>query len=170
MSIKLLRIIVLAILLPVVAGCFKQMDPFTGSDGVRVNINSSKCVMQSISGINHASYTNDGTNYVFTASYLSMVRTLDNAGFSISFTVKDSSPLVTGKRYNTNGSTIVTLVNYPDCPGMDVSMSGWIQFNRIEEESSIVEATFELDAQPAGGKKITAKHGFLRLLKQKGNN
>ena len=160
-----LKILMVVLSLLAAASCIKDMDPFEGADGVRVNINGYKCVMRGSPGTNYVHYT--GGESCSLRTEVEMTRMLDFHHFNMVFYVQDDNPLTVGKRYSTlSGNASVKLLSPKEAPGDEVSLSGWIQFVKFDSSSRIVEASFEFDGVASNGEDFVLRHGFFRLFKQ----
>lgn len=160
-----LKLLLIALSLLLASSCVKDMDPFEGADGVRVNINGHKCVMVGSPGHNYMYYTS-GESYSLKTE-VEMTRMLDYYHFSMVFSIQDSSPLSAGKRYSTAaGEAGVKLLSPKESPGDEISLSGWIELVKFDPSSRIVEASFELDGTASNGEDFVLRHGFFRLFKQ----
>lgn len=161
------RLLFLAIpLLCILTGCFKDMDPFEGGDGVRTNLNGCKCVMLGTPGNVYISSTGDAGSYSV-KSDVTMLRILDHHQFQLDFNIADTVAIVANQEYKIGtGNYKVTLVGPKEAPGEEIPLKGWVKFLQLNPSGRIVEARFELDGKDSSGQDYTLRHGFMRLYKQ----
>lgn len=146
------------------SGCVRDMDPFEGGDGVRVNINGQKCVMLGIPGHDYADLNMSGDVSSFQAIVSMMVGIMSADLFELSFNIKENDAFIKEQKYTIkpSGDKTVTL-SLPARNGegvKDINLSGWLYFISFGE---IIEARFDLDGKGSDGMEYSLRHGFLRL-------
>ena len=159
------------------------MDPFTGEEGIRFNMNGRKYVMQSgLFGISPLWEKEDGVT-IYTS--LSGPSALDMCSFRLNLCNLDQ--LAVDKEYNTgeNGITaeisplsvsfsdIASTVkesadqetevqeNTEETVAKPVPLQGWVK--RVASENAKLELLFEFSGKDEAGNEYVIKHGFLRL-------
>ena len=161
------RILLLLLpLLAILSGCFKDMDPFEGGDGVRANINGYKCVMLGVPGMDYANNGSGSAGYILNSD-ISMIRIIDRHPFRMTFSIIAPSGISTGFEYPiSKGSAFTaTLIGPKEAPGEEIPLSGWIKFENEGTIATLVEARFELTGKDSRGQDYSIRHGFLRLYK-----
>ena len=155
------------------SGCFSDMDPFEGGKGVRANINGYKCVMRGEEGKVYAILNSNADGYTFRTD-VRMIGMMNGIRYTLSFSLSDIAPFVTGVKYNVTGKITAARVDYFDYAVVDeddvietieadVPLTGWVSFLVVSQDDHYVEALFELDRQFPDGAPYTIRHGFLRL-------
>ena len=151
-------------------GCVRDMDPFEGGDGVRVNINGQKCVMLGIPGGYYATLDTKDDECLFQSEVTMMTGFLSNIQdlFYINFDIRENDILVKDKKYTVSysGNKVVKLrlPNDDASSYTEVSLKGWLSFLSLGQ---VVEARFELEGTGPAGKDYSLRHGFLRLHQRK---
>lgn len=151
------------------SSCLEEMDPFEGGDGVRANINGSKCVMVGIPGNTAGAFYTSGNEYAFQTAVISMSKAMGGQTIHIEFSVSDDAQLETGKRYSVGSGRNSAVISYvsDDVTGSDIKLKGWISFLQVGPGSSTTEARFEL-AGRSPHREYDVRHGFLRLRTENG--
>lgn len=165
----------------VLSGCVRDMDPFEGGDGVRVNINGEKCVMYGIPGGYYATLdvANDVSTFKSEITMMSSIvdahinyiipemSTIDRTAFMLGFNIAENDIFVKEKKYEikTSGdkkaSMTVSSLNTDTGSSEEViKLKGWAYFLSL---GNVVEVRFELDGKDSNGKEYALRHGFLRL-------
>ena len=119
--------------------CTKTLDPFTGSMGVRANINGEKYIL-----ITNADRTPYG-NRKHSKSY------------DLSFDIHGEGYLTTGVSYSIGPEGFSARLSAVDGMDQAVPLRGWIRFYDV---SSKIEAEFELESERGN---YVIRHGFCRL-------
>jgi len=143
--------------------CTKTLDPFTGTMGVRANINGEKYIL-----ITDADRTPNGHlegNSFTMKERLTEPRSWDVYGnrkhsksYDLSFDIHGEGYLTTGVSYSVGPEGFSARLSAVD--GMDqeaVPLRGWIRFYDV---SSKIEAEFELESERGN---YVIRHGFCRL-------
>lgn len=150
-------------------GCVSHLDPYAGTEGLRVNVNGQKCVMELVyvsSSHSSPSYTYtdnvDGkvefsfrSNLVHKRQEMSGLQVKhDNYRFSLS--LETAGPLVLDRAYD------VTAGIGPEDLGDDnlTPLHGTITFLSL---SPAIQARFEM---ASAGNAYVLRHGFLRFNKK----
>ena len=165
----------------VLSGCVRDMDPFEGGDGVRVNINGEKCVMLGTPGGYYAKMEATDDVSTFKSEIILISTLIDpeaqymNAmlgfGFAqdsqirlnLAFDISDNNVFSKEKQYNIgsgNKKAVLTYVTDDTSTNPDINLKGWISFLSL---GKVIEARFELEGKSTGGKEYSLRHGFLRL-------
>lgn len=182
------------LLLPLMAlllaatSCYKDLDPFEGTDGIRFNLNGKKYVMQSgwLSG-NPLSQTEDG---MVISSSMSGPSFLDLCSFTLNLCPLEQLAVDTEYKTGQNGISAEIELLLSDMPSLGevvsavsdtseeseeseetttetkeklppVQLSGWVK--RVASETGKLEVLFELNGKDEAGNQYELKHGFLRL-------
>ena len=147
------RYLLLAIFaLLALAGCSRDMDPFVGGPGVRMNVNGKKYVMHGRSNSNYLTKSLDAAPYSVS---LNVTMTGLDASFDFSLSMSESSAPVAGRQYSCTASI---------SQGSDViPMTGSIEFTRLPGDTPTVEGLFELSGTGADGTAYKVTHGFFRM-------
>lgn len=135
-----------------IAGCDRNMDPFEGGSGVRMNVNGKKYVMHGRSDSKPLSITTEGTpsNLMFTVTMTGL-----SNSFEFSMNSSDPGTFLEGKSYPATAKMALG--------SEDVALSGTLEFTRLSADSSLVDALFELSGSGADGTSYNVTHGFFRL-------
>ena len=147
-------------------GCIKDMDPFQGGDGVRVNVNGRKCVMVGVLGGRYAQLNNTGDTGECSTTISMMSAMPDNMMFDLAFAIKENEPLVINKEYKVgSGNSTVGMTGFSVGASQEsrIPLQGWVKFISL---GTTIQARFELDGKGEDGTGYALRHGFLRL-KQK---
>ena len=153
-----------------VTSCIQRLDPFTGTDGVRANINGDKYVMENLVIYSPVAYCSDNS-FSMQASLVHISRSLEpstnsvlsKSGFSLSISLENSNNLEAGYQYllgkgKSGEAKLEPLVNNGDAEA--ISLQGWIRFLSLSPK---VVARFELESP---GKEYEVRHGLLRLKRK----
>ena len=142
--------------------CTKTLDPFTGTLGVRANINGEKYIL-----ITNADRTPNGHlegNSFTMKERLTESRSLDLYGnrrhdksYDLSFDIHGESYLTTGVSYSIGPEGFSARLSAVDGVDQAVPLRGWIRFYDV---SSKIEAEFELESERGN---YAIRHGFCRL-------
>ena len=151
------------------SSCLEEMDPYEGGDGVRANINGSKCVMVGIPGKTAGAFYTSGNDYSFQTAVIAMSRAAGGQTVHFQISVSDEAPLETGKRYSVGSGGNTAVISYvsDDVTGSDIKLKGWVSFLKVGPGSSATEARFEL-AGRSPHREYDVRHGFLRLRTENG--
>ena len=153
-----------------------EMDPFTGTEGIRFNMNGKKYVMQS--GLLNVSPLWETADSVTVSSTLSGPSAIDVCTFRLKLCPLEQ--LAVDKEYNTGESGISAEIS-PFSIGFSdlvsaaaesetetktessapVQLQGWVK--RVASESAQLELLFEFSGKDVAGNEFVIKHGFLRL-------
>ena len=182
---KYMRRLLLSIttLLLALSSC-TQMDPFTGTEGIRFNLNGKKYVMQGdLFKISPLRETEDG---ITITSTLSGPAAIDICSFTLNLCPIDQ--LAVDKEYKTGEKGISAEIS-PFSLGLSdiaqaaastsetseevsqsetkedtsapILMQGWVK--RVASETAKLELLFEFSGKDQAGNEYVIKHGFLRL-------
>ncbi|MBR6306911.1 MAG: hypothetical protein IKR38_09105 [Bacteroidales bacterium] len=166
---RILRSLSLLAVILSFSGCVRDMDPFEGGDGVRVNINGQKCVMLGIPGGYYATLDTKDDECLFQSEVAMMTGFMSRNQdiFKMIFDIRETDILVKDKKYTVNysGNKVVKLMlpNDDASSYTEVMLKGWISFLSLGQ---VVEARFELEGRGPGGVDYSLRHGFLRLHQQ----
>ena len=178
----------LTALLLAVTSCYKDLDPFEGTDGIRFNLNGKKYVQQS--GWLSVSPLNETEDGIVISSSMSGPSFLDLCTFTLNLCPLEQ--LTVDKEFKTgeNGISAEIELLLSDMPSLGevvsavsdtsevseeseetatetkekvppVQMSGWVK--RVASETGKLEVLFELSGKDEAGNQYELKHGFLRL-------
>ena len=144
-----------------VTSCVKRLDPFSGTDGVRANINGDKYVMEYLVAFNPVAHCTDNSFSIQTTLVhinKSLSQSSSSSGYSFSISLDNSDALVAGYQYilgeGRNGEAKLT--PYSNNGNAEaVSLQGWIRFLSLSPK---VVARFELESPG-----YEVRHGLLRL-------
>lgn len=162
------------------------MDPFTGEEGIRFNLNGKKYVMQgNLLNLLPMTETDDGISINAT---MSGPGTVDMCTFTLKLCTLDQLAVDTEYKTGENGisseisllsiglSELSSAIKESSETGDQVSeaqeetgkttappiqLQGWIK--RVASESAQLELLFEFNGKDEEGKEYVIKHGFLRL-------
>lgn len=171
-----------------VTSCYKDLDPFEGTDGIRFNLNGKKYVQQS--GWLSVSPLNETEDGIIISSSMSGPSFLDLCTFTLNLCPLEQ--LTVDKEFKTgeNGISAEIELLLSDMPSLGevvsavsdtseeseegeetateakekvppVQMSGWVK--RVASETGKLEVLFELTGKDEAGNQYELKHGFLRL-------
>lgn len=163
---KIFRTLSLFAVILTLSGCVRDMDPFEGGDGVRVNINGQKCVMIGIPGGYYATLDTKDDECLFQSEVTMMTGFMSRYQdlFYLDFDIRENDILVKDKEYTVSysGNKVIKLMlpNEDASSYAEVKLKGWISFLSLGQ---VVEARFELEGSGSGGKEYSLRHGFLRL-------
>lgn len=141
--------------------CIQRLDPFTGTDGVRANINGDKYVMANLVAFSPVAHCTDNS-FSAQASLVHINKSLSksspSSGYSLSISLDNIDALATGSQYmlgeGRNGEAKLT--PYSNNGNAEtVSLQGWIRFLSLSPK---VVARFELESPG-----YEVRHGLLRL-------
>lgn len=143
----------LAFLLLFAVSCYHDWDPFTGDEGVRMNMNGKKYVMVTYRGERKPYVYNKQNTYEQT---LYLTATMGWQGTRIGFRmwISDPDTLIQGNTYPAKARI------GEDQDG--VSLEGFAEILTLNPTSRKVEALFELSGGNSKESYIV-KHGFFRL-------
>lgn len=165
-----------------------EMDPFTGTEGIRFNLNGKKYVMQGdLFKISPLRETEDG---ITISSTLSGPSAIDICSFTLNLCQLDQ--LAVDKEYKTGESGIsaeispfsMGLADIASAVSSDsssekteqatesesettekstspIQLQGWVK--RVASETATLELLFEFNGKDDAGNEYVIKHGFLRL-------
>ena len=161
-----------------------EMDPFTGTEGIRFNLNGKKYVMQS--DLFNISPLRETADSVTVSSTLTGPSAIDICSFSLKLCPLEQ--LAVDKEYKTGESGISAEISpfsmdlsdiasavsgTSDTADQDsesetlassstpIQMQGWIK--RVASETSKLELLFEFSGKDEAGNEYEIKHGFMRL-------
>ncbi len=147
--------------------CVTHLDPFSGTEGLRVNVNGEKCVMKLVStSSSQASpsyiYTEDADHVSFSFSTTLVHKTQETTGmvaqydhYTFSLSLDTAAPLILNKVYDVTGSIA------PDFQeGTPTPLKGNIVFVSL---TPAIQASFELSSAKND---YELRHGFLRFIKK----
>ena len=160
------------------------MDPFTGTEGIRFNLNGKKYVMQS--EFFSLSPLRETADSVTVNSTLSGPSAIDICSFKLKLCPLEQ--LAVDKEYNTGESGISAEIS-PFSMGLaditsaisstsenmgqasesetkvessaPIQLQGWVK--RVASETAKLELLFEFNGKDEAGNEYVIKHGFLRL-------
>ncbi len=142
--------------------CTKTLDPFTGSMGVRANINGEKYIL-----ITNADRTPNGHlegNSFTMKERLTESRHLDlydsrkhSNSYDLSFDIHGEGYLTTGVSYSVGPEGFSARLSAVDGMDQAVPLRGRIRFYDV---STTIEAEFELESERGN---YVLRHGFCRL-------
>lgn len=164
-----------------------EMDPFTGTEGIRFNLNGKKYVMQS--ELFNISPLRETADSVTVSSTLSGPSVIDICSFYLKLCPLEQ--LAVDKEYNTgeNGisaeispfsmglADLTSAVASASSDSMEqaaesesettqksaspIQLQGWVK--RVASETAKLELLFEFNGKDDAGNEYVIKHGFLRL-------
>lgn len=157
------KLSLLLCLVLLISSCVRNMDPFEGGDGIRVNFNGHKCVMLGIPGESAGASYSEGNTFTFDTGEILMLTTGTQQHLRFRLRVSDDAALVPGQRYHIGGPVADASIRFytEDSIGNPIQLKGWVSFLKVGPGVSTTEARFELDAASGGGMEF--RHGFLRL-------
>lgn len=149
------RLLIIILCLPLLLSCHKMMDPYTGGDGVRANINGS--IYALFGKVGSKEYADAGIadqyrRFVLKAPLVSTVYGKEPK-YILSIDLLSMSALETETEYALSDKASIQTAN-----GEKSSLTGWIRFTLIDLDKGIIEARFELHSP-----QFSVRHGFLRL-------
>lgn len=154
--------IVVWLFLPLLAmGCNREMDPFAGGLGIRMNVNGMRCVSFDSDANGYAEFSmpaeGESGTYAFSKT---MSMQMTGAG-PYEFFISATSPsrITAGKSYACTAWLEIDMKHVP--------LKGKLTFVSLEDDGRYVEAEFELSGN-SDGKEYVVKHGFLRLRRRAG--
>ena len=151
-----------------------EMDPFTGTEGIRFNLNGKKYVMQS--ELFNISPLRETADSVTVSSTLSGPSVIDICSFYLKLCPLEQ--LAVDKEYNTGENGISAEIS-PFSMGLadlasaesesesteksasPIQLQGWVK--RVASETATLELLFEFNGKDDAGNEYVIKHGFLRL-------
>lgn len=161
-----------------------EMDPFTGSEGIRFNLNGKKYVMQS--ELLSTSPLRETADSVTVNSTLSGPSAIDICSFYLKLCPLEQ--LAVDKEYSTGENGISAEIS-PFSMGLSdiasaisstseakeqatesestndsnapIQLQGWVK--RVASETAKLELLFEFNGKDQAGNEYVIKHGFLRL-------
>ena len=150
------------------------MDPFTGTEGIRFNLNGKKYVMQS--DFFNTSPFRETADSVTVNSTLSGPSAIDICSFYLKLCPLEQ--LAVDKEYKTGENGISAEIS-PFSMGLSdiasaeseseptqksaspIQLQGWVK--RVASETAKLELLFEFNGKDDAGNEYVIKHGFLRL-------
>ena len=162
---KALRLFLALGICALTASCYKEMDPFTGSIGVRANINGEKFIC--ITGEDRTPYAiMEGDTFSMeeklagTETWERIMNKQDRKSLILSINLQGETMLGTNTDYTIGtGNNTASLRQYSGDQDI-IPLKGWIRFLTIDSK---VEARFELESV-TGDYEI--RHGFCRLQRR----
>ena len=151
-----------------------EMDPFTGTEGIRFNLNGKKYVMQS--DLFNTSPLRETADSVTVNSTLSGPSAIDVCSFYLKLCPLEQ--LAVDKEYKTGENGISAEIS-PFSMGLadltsaesesettqksasPIQLQGWVK--RVASETAKLELLFEFSGKDDAGNEYVIKHGFLRL-------
>ena len=158
-----------------------EMDPFTGTEGIRFNMNGKKYVLQS--DFLSSSPLRETADGITIKSSLSGPSAIDFCSFTLNLCTLEQ--LAVDKEYNTGENGISAEIS-PFSMGLSdlasavssasesetteqeeatttppIQLQGWVK--RMASETAQLELLFEFNGKDQDGNEYVIKHGFLRL-------
>lgn len=157
---RIAKLLVLSLLPMLFMGCEREMDPFTGGLGIRMNVNGKRCVSFDSDANGYAEFsttTAEGEAGTYSFSKTMSMQMTGAGPYEFFISASSTSPMTVGKAYACEARLEIDMKHVP--------LNGNLTFVSLADDGQYVEAEFELSGN-SEGKEYVVKHGFLRLKRR----